>query len=139
QLREGRVDAAVVTSGRGSAGLTGTCLSGKVVMVPIYAVPAEVVQKQYPFYTLERIPANTYRGQEREVLTPAVMAMLVARRDLPEELVYKFTKAIFDNLPEFHAAHVAAKSLTLQTAQNGMPIPLHPGVERFYREKGVSR
>jgi TRAP transporter TAXI family solute receptor len=139
QLKDGRVDAAFFTTGLGSAVVNDVFVSGKVVMVPIDAVPAEVLQKRYPFYTVERIPANTYRGQEREVLTPAVMAMLVARSDLPEDLVYRFTRAIFDNLGQFHAAHPAARSLTLPTAQNGMPVPLHPGAEKFYREKGMLR
>jgi TRAP transporter TAXI family solute receptor len=139
QLKDGRVDVAFFTTGLGSAVILDTFISGKVVMVPIESVPAEVLKKQYPFYTLEKIPANTYKGQEREVMTPAVMAMMVARRDLPEDLVYKFTKAIFDNLPQFHSAHAAAKNLSLQTAQNGMPVPLHPGAEKFYREKGIAR
>jgi uncharacterized protein len=139
QLKDGRVDVAFFTTGLGSAVILDIFLSGKVVMVPIDAVPGDVLQKQYPFYTLEKVPANTYKGQEREVLTPAVMAMLVARRNLSEDLVYKFTKAIFDNLPQFHSAHAAAKSLTLQTALNGMPVPLHPGAEKFYREKGIAR
>ncbi len=97
------------------------------------------LHKKYPFYTMEKIPANTYKGQEHEVTTPAVMAMMVARRDLPEDLVYNFTRAIFDNLPQFHSAHAAAKSLMLPTALNGMPIPLHPGAEKFYKEKVVAR
>lgn len=139
QLKDGRVDVAFFTTGLGSAVILDAFLSGKVVMVPIDSVPGEVLKKQYPFYTLEKIPANTYKGQEREVLTPAVMAMLVARKDLSDDLVYKFTKAIFDNLPQFHSAHAAAKNLTLPTAQNGMPVPLHAGAERFYREKGVVR
>jgi TRAP transporter TAXI family solute receptor len=139
QLKDGRVDVAFFTTGLGSAVILDLFVSGKVVMVPIDSVPGEVLQKQYPFYTLEKIPPNTYKGQDREVLTPAVMAMLVARRDLSGDLVYKFTKAIFDNLGQFHSAHAAAKSLTLQTALNGMPVPLHPGAEKFYREKGVAR
>lgn len=65
------------------------------------------------------------------------MAMMVARSDLPEDLVYRFTKAIFDDLKQFHEAHSAAKSLTLETALAGNPIPLHPGAARFYREKGI--
>lgn len=139
QLKDGRVDAAFFTTGLGSAVVVDTFLSGKAVMVPVAAAEGEALKKKYPFYTLERIPANTYRGQEREVTTPAVMAMMVARRDLPDDLVYSFTKTIFDNLPQFHAAHAAAKNLTLPSALNGMPIPLHPGAERFYREKGVAR
>lgn len=138
QIKDGRVDAAFFTTGLGSAVIIDTFISGKAVMVPVGA-EGEALRKKYPFYTMEKIPANTYKGQDREVTTPAVMAMMVARSDLPEELVYKFTKAIFDNLPQFHAAHAAAKSLTLQTAQNGMPIPLHPGAEKLFKEKGIGR
>ena len=67
------------------------------------------------------------------------MAMLVARSSLPEDLVYRFTKAVFDNLPQFHSAHAAARGLTLQTALVGMALPLHPGAQRFFKENGISR
>ena len=137
QLKDGRVDAAFFTTGLGSAVIVDTFISGKAVMVPVAAAEGEALRKKYPFYTMEKIPANTYKGQEREIVTPAVMAMMVANGELPEDLVYRFTKAIFDNLPQFHAAHAAAKNLTLASAQNGMPIPLHPGAEKFFKEKGV--
>jgi hypothetical protein len=139
QLKDGRVDAAFFTTGLGSAVIVDSFISGKVTLVPIGAAEGEALRKKYPFYTIEKIPANTYKGQEREVMAPAVMAMMVARRDLPDDLVYRFTKAIFDDLKLFHDAHAAAKHLTLQTALNGMPIPLHPGAERFFKEKGVAR
>jgi len=137
QLKDGRVDAAFFTTGLGSAVIVDTFISGKAVMVPVSGSEGETLRKKYPFYTVEKIPANTYKGQEREVTTPAVMAMMVARADLPEDLVYKFTKAIFDDLKQFHAAHAAAKSLTLEAALSGMPVPLHPGAEKFYKEKGL--
>jgi TRAP transporter TAXI family solute receptor len=139
QLKDGRVDAAFFTTGLGSAVILDTFISGKTVMVPVGAAEGEALRKKFPFYTMETIPANTYKGQEREVPTPAVMAMLAARTDLPEDLVYRFTKAIFDNLPQFHAAHAAAKHLKLETALNGMPVPLHPGAGRFFRDKGLAR
>jgi TRAP transporter TAXI family solute receptor len=137
QIKDGRVDAAFFTTGLGSAVIVDTFISGKAVMVPIGGAEGEALKKKYPFYTLEKVPANTYKGQDREIATPAVMAMMVARTELPEDLVYNFTKAIFDDLKQFHAAHAAAKSLTLETAQNGMPIPLHPGAQRFFKEKGL--
>ena len=49
--------------------------------------PGEALVRQYPFYTIGEIPANTYKGQDREVATPAVMAMLVARSGLPDDLL----------------------------------------------------
>jgi TRAP transporter TAXI family solute receptor len=139
QIKDGRVDAAFFTTGLNSAVIVDTFISGKAVLVPVAAAEGESLRKKYPFYTIEKVPANVYKGQEREVATPAVMAMMVARAELPEDLVYRFTKAIFDNLQQFHSAHAAAKSLTLESALNGMPIPLHPGAERFYKEKGVTK
>lgn len=139
QLKDGRVDAAFFTTGLGSAVIIDTFISGKAVMVPVAAVEGEALRRKYPFYTMERIPANTYKGQEREVTTPAVMAMMVAKADLPEDLVYRFTKAIFDNINQFHAAHAAAKNLKVETALAGMPIPLHPGAQKFFKEKGVAK
>ncbi|HEU5321071.1 MAG TPA: TAXI family TRAP transporter solute-binding subunit [Methylomirabilota bacterium] len=139
QLKDARVDAAFFTTGLGSAVIIDTFISGKTAMVAVGGAEGEALRKKYPFYTLEKIPANTYKGQEREVVTPAVMAMMVAKSDLPEDLVYRFTKAIFDNLGQFHAAHAAAKNLTLATALNGMPVPLHPGAQKFFKEKGVAR
>jgi len=136
-LKDGRVDAAFFTVGLGGAVIIDTFVTGKVVLVPVTGTEAEALKKRYPFYTTTPVPANTYKGQEQEVSTVAVMAMMVARSDLPEDLVYRFTKAIFDDLAQFHAAHAAAKTLTLKTALDGMPIPLHAGAEKFYKEKGV--
>jgi uncharacterized protein len=138
-LREGRVDGAFFTTGVDSAVIVDILGSGKAVLVPVDATASEALRAKYPFYTLGTVPAKTYKRQERELTTPAVMAMIVARSGLPEDLVYRFTKAIFDNLGQLHAAHVAAKGLTLQTALKGMPIPLHPGAARFFKEKGISR
>jgi TRAP transporter TAXI family solute receptor len=139
QLKDARVDAAFFTTGLGSAVIVDSFISGKTVMVLVGAAEGEALRRKYPFYTMEKVPANTYKGQDREVVTPAVMAMMAARADLPEDLVYRFTKAIFDDLKQFHAAHAAAKNLTLETALSGMPIPLHPGAERFFKEKGVKK
>ena len=136
QLKDGRVDAAFFTTGLGSAVVLDTFITGKVALVPVSGMEAEALIKKFPFYTSVKVPTNTYKDQS-EASTVAVMAMMVARSDLPEDLVYRFTKAIFDDLPQFHAAHSAAKHLTLQTALSGMPIPLHPGAARFYKEKGV--
>jgi TRAP transporter TAXI family solute receptor len=138
-LKDARVDAVFFTTGLGSAVIVDAFISGKAVMVPVGAAEGGALRAKYPFYAMEKIPANTYKGQDVEVETPAVMAMLVARADLPEDLVYQFTRAIFDNLQQFHAAHAAAKHLKLETALTGMPIPLHPGAGKYFREKGLAR
>ena len=139
QLKAGVVDAAFFTTARGAPVVAEAFGAGQLELLGVGASAGEALGRKYPFYTMGAIPANTYRGQGREVAAASVMAMLVARSALSEELVYRFTKAVFDNLPQLYAAHAAARNLTLQTALVGMPLPLHRGAERFFKEKGITR
>lgn len=138
QLKDGRADAAFFTTGLGSAVIVDIFISGKATLLPIAGGEADALVKKFPFYTSVKVPANTYKDQG-EATTVAVMAMMVARQDLPEDLVYRFTKAVFDSLKTFHDSHAAAKNLKLETALDGMPIPLHPGAEKFFKEQGVKK
>lgn len=139
QLKDGRVDAVFFTTAIGAAVLIDLHVTGKISLVSVVGPEAEGLKKKYAFYVSLPIGPNTYKGQEREITTVAVKAIMVARSELPEDLVYGFTKTIFENLPTFYDAHAQAKNLTLQTALAGMPIPLHPGAARFYKEKGILR
>ena len=69
--------------------------------------------------------------------TPAVMAILITRDDLPADVVYKFTKAMFDNIGDIHASHAKGKEINLKTALEGLTLPLHPGAEKYFKEKGL--
>ncbi len=101
-------------------------------------IPAAVVEKIGAPYVKAMVPANTYTGQTDAVPTAAVINYLVTRADLKRRLVYQMTKAIFENLPELQAAHSAAKDIKLEDALQGMPVPVHPGAERYFKEKGVT-
>jgi TRAP transporter TAXI family solute receptor len=65
------------------------------------------------------------------------MNFFVTHEDVSDETAYQMTKLMFENLPTLVAAHKAAANITLDTALNGMPLPLHPGAERYYREVGL--
>jgi uncharacterized protein len=71
------------------------------------------------------------------VPTAAVVNYLVTRSDLKDDLVYAMTKAVYENLPELAAAHSAGKEISLKGALSGMPVPVHPGAEKYFREAGV--
>jgi len=101
QLKAGAVDAAFFSIAVGAPVIADALASGKLSLISVGASASEALVRKYPFYTIDKIPADTYKNQDREVVVPAVMAMLVARSSLPEDLVYRFTKAVFDNLPQF--------------------------------------
>ena len=83
------------------------------------------------------IPAGTYGGQEADVPTAAVVNFLVTHSEVSDDLAYAMTKALWENLGELEAAHAAAKAIKPDQALAGMPVPLHPGAERYYREQGM--
>lgn len=97
----------------------------------------ETLRKKYPIWTRYVIKAGTYPGQEREIRTVGQPNFLACRPDLPEETVYLITKTIYENLPFLHNIHKATMAMSLERATAGLPVPLHPGAEKYYREKGI--
>jgi len=83
------------------------------------------------------IPANTYPGQDKEVHTIAQPNFLAVRADVPEEDVYLITKTIYKNLGFLQAIHKATKAMSLEKAIEGLPMPLHPGAARYFKEAGL--
>ena len=56
---------------------------------------------------------------------------------MKDDVVYAMTKSVYDNLDQLVAAHAAAKDIKLENGAKGMPIPMHPGAEKFFKEKGL--
>lgn len=136
-MKDGRIDAAFYTTGVGAACLTDTALMTPCDLVSIDGAHYKKLYAKYPFYAQDVVKAGTYKGLESDTQTVAVMAMLVARKGLKKDLVYNVTKAIFENLSRLHMAHAKLKAVTLESAMDGMSIPLHPGAEKYFKEKGI--
>lgn len=83
------------------------------------------------------IPAGTYSGQDADVNTIAQPNLLAVRADVDEEHVYLITKTMYENLPFLQNIHPATKAMALEKALAGLPLPLHPGAARYYREAGL--
>jgi len=82
------------------------------------------------------LPKGTYKGQDAEVPMVGGGNCLIVRPDLPDDLVYRITKILLDNLDELAKVHPEARNIKLETAAN-TPVPLHPGAARYYKEKGL--
>lgn len=83
------------------------------------------------------IPANTYPKQAKEINTIAQPNFLAVRADVDEDAVYMITKTIYENLPFLVAIHKATKAMKLEKAVQGLPMPLHPGAVKYYKEAGL--
>lgn len=134
-MKNRQLDATLQSAGLGVASIRDLASSVEIVVVE---VPAAIVDKAGLPFVKATIPADTYKGQAAPVTTAAVVNYLVTRSDLKDDLVYAMTKSIFDNLGELASAHSAGKSITLKGALEGMPVPLHPGAARYFKENGLS-
>lgn len=133
-MKNRQLDATLQSAGLGVASIRDLATSVDIVVVE---VPKAVIDKAGPPFISAPIPANTYGGQTADVNTAAVVNYLVTHEGVKEELVYQMTKNIFENLGDLAASHSAGKSIKLENALDGMPVPLHPGAARYLKEKGL--
>ena len=98
----------------------------------------EAIDANYPVWTPFTIKAGTYPGQTSDINTIAQPNLLVVTKDTPEEDVYLLTKTIYENLPFLNSVHKATKAMAVSKAIAGLPMPLHPGAARFYKEQGIT-
>lgn len=131
-LQSGQIDAAFITAGYPTAAVEALGATADVRIVPVAADKAEALIAKYPYYAVDTIPAGTY-GLESEVPTVSVLAMLATTTDLPEEVAYGITKAIYANTDKI--SHAKGSLIKAETALNGVGIEVHPGAQKFFDEQ----
>jgi hypothetical protein len=134
-IKNRQLDATLQSSGLGMAAIRDLAATLPITFV---AIPADITAKiDNAAYQAASIPAGTYDGQDSDVPTVAINNILVSHDGVSEEVAYQMTKLMFDNLERLGNAHSAAKDIKLEGAAKDLPIPLHPGAERFYKEAGA--
>jgi len=113
-------------------------MGGKIVLLGF--TPEQVAKADGGFnaWVAYDIPAGTYPGLGKRITTLAQPNFLAVRADVPENDIYLITKAIFENLPFLNGIHGATREMGLKTAIGGLPMPLHPGALKYFREAGLT-
>ena len=134
-MKNRQLDVTLQSAGLGVSSLRDLATSMKIVVV---SVPKEIVAKiGDAAYQPAMIPAKTYEGQDADVSSVAIDNFLVTHDGVSEDVVYKMTKGLYDNLDQLVAAHNAAKSIKRENAIKALPAPLHPGAAKYYKEVGL--
>lgn len=134
-LRNGVVDAAIVTTETPSAIVAAAAAQTKLRLLPVETGKAELLISQYPFYAKGLIPAKSYANVERDTETVGVPVLLIAAERMDEEVGYKIIKAMYNNVETLQAAHPAGITMDKTRALSGAAIPINPGAEKFFKEK----
>jgi len=134
-IEQGDLDATLQSAGLGVDSIRHLSTA---VPIRMLAIPKDTVLKiGDPAYVPAVIPARTYEGQSEAVETAGVVNFLVTRDGVSADMVYAMTKSLFGNLGQLVQTHPAARGISVKDALTGLPLPLHPGAERYYREVGL--
>ncbi len=132
-MSDGNLDAVIIQTALPNPALRQLQSSGK--KFGMISLPREVIEKvttDHPYFAAFTIPVSMY-GTPAEITTLNGTNMAIVDRDLPEEVVYQIMKALMADIEKIRASQPSARGFSLDTAAQ-MPIPLHPGAERYYRE-----
>ena len=137
-LRNGQIDAFFFVGGFPTGAIVELASAVKIKLVPITGAGAEALVEKYGFFSASDIPEGAYEGVPA-TSTVAVGAQWITSAKEDEALIYGITKALWNEKTRvlLDVGHAKGKAITMETALDGIGIPLHPGAERFYKEAGL--
>src|SRR5258708_530941 len=98
----------------------------------------ERVRKDLPEMTDAKIPARAYPSLAQDYPTVGLYNFTVAHKDLPDDLIYRIVKAVFEGHDALVKAHPAARETMAANINRNTLFPVHPGAVRYYREIGIA-
>jgi len=137
-LRDGTIDVGVWCVGPPTSSIMDLATTHKIRIIPFSQEEVQKVASKYKYYAPYVLKAGTYRGVDEDVLTLSVWNVAICYRDLPDDLVYRLTKAVFENTDYLIKVYPGAKETTPENAVKYTPIPLHPGAVKYYKELGLN-
>jgi TRAP transporter TAXI family solute receptor len=138
-MANGQVVAAGIPSGPPTSAVTKLMSSNgdKFTLLSVTEEEAAAMDGGRNLWTPYTIAAGTYPGVDSDVSTIAQPNFLAVNADVDEEHVYMLTKTIYENLAFLQAIHPATKAMNIDAAMAGLPVPLHPGAAKYYKEVGL--
>ena len=137
-LKDGKIDAALLTAGAPTTAVVDLATSNSVYLVSIDEEHMSKLLADCPWYASYTIPAGTYNGFDEDTVTVTVKATLVCRADLPDDVAYAIVSTIYNNVDAITALHAKGAELSLDFATDGIAVPFAKGAAAFYAENGIT-
>ncbi len=136
QMVEGKLDALFLVGLAPSPEIAELAQRLPIRLVPITGAELKELSKTTPFFVETAIPGGLYNGADQPTPTLGIGALFVVSSRVSEETVYGITRALWHKSTRaaLDSGHPAGKRIQLESALHGVPIPLHAGAEKYYRE-----
>lgn len=137
-LCDGKIDGFLYGVGHPSANIQDPTTSCGAQLVPMTGPVVDKLVADFPYYAKVSIPGGLYPNNPQETNTYGVLATFVTSADVPDETIYLIVKSVFENFEDFKKLHPALGHLNAKDmVKNGLSAPLHPGAEKYFKEKGL--
>nr|VFJ44772.1 MAG: hypothetical protein BECKFW1821A_GA0114235_100823 [Candidatus Kentron sp. FW] len=95
--------------------------------------------EKYPYFDKLSVPAGTYRGVDTEAPSFQDSTLWVANAKVPDDTVYKLLSLIYtkEGLAHMVGQKKTFKEMSIESGVKGIVTPMHPGAEKFWKEKGL--
>lgn len=143
-LKDGKLDAVLIISSTPTSAIIDLTSShgSDVVFIMPDRDKLEALLKEHPYWFESKIPAKTYKGQDQDLANSfGASTILVADEAVDAGAVYAITKTLLEQNQDLVAVHPIGKEWVAENATRGIQgvLPLHPGAERYLKEKGLIR
>lgn len=136
-IQDGSLDGGFVGGGYPVAIYTELAMKHDVRIVNVDDGVLKKVISEHPYYYGSVVKAKSYKGLDQDVSIYGFTTGLFTLASVSDERMYEMVKSLFDHKDDYYAIHKSAKDMTLADAMKGIPVPFHPGAEKYYREAGV--
>jgi uncharacterized protein len=134
-LKDGTIDAGFITGSSPLSAIVDLTTSHAIRFLPLSK--ASQLKLEPMFFYPGKILKGSYKGLNEDVPCVSNLINLITHKDIDGEIVYAVVKALHDHNKELVEVHPGGKDWNLENGLRGMTIPLHPALEKYYREKGI--
>jgi uncharacterized protein len=140
EMKAGTVDAMILAGSYPVPAIQELAAAMPIRLVPVTGTVAAKLQREFSYYSPAVIPAGSYRNVDTDIRSIGFYALWLVDMDADPALIYDVTRALWSESAArlFAAIDPIGKQIQLADALKGVSLPLHPGAERFYREKGFA-
>ena len=137
-LKDEKIDAAFIVAGAPTTAITDLSTTKQAYLISLDQAHIQQLIAENNFYSEAVIPAGTYSGQDSDVVTVGVDAVIIVDNAVSEEDVYAITADIFDNAPDLIENHAKYAEISLEKGASVASVPYHPGATKYFAEKNIT-
>jgi len=137
-LANGDIDAGFWSVGAPTSSILNLSTTNDIVIIALTDEEMAAAISADPVMSRTTLPGGSYTGIDEDITVLGIPNVLAVSSEMPDDVAYAITRAMFDNVADLQAVHPAANETTVEFTMSATPVPLHPGAIRYYEEIGAA-